>query len=298
MRWLKKQKIGDTVFDVFNHALMAILCMICLIPVIHVIASSLSDPKLLLMNNGLLVWPKGFTTVGYELVFRNNAILTGYVNTLIYVVAGTVLSTVLTIMGGFVLSRKDVYWSKFLMFLITFTMFFNGGLLPYYIVVTKLGLIDTRLSMILPTAINTFNLIIMRTAMKGIPEALEESARLDGAGPFTIMVRIIVPLSSATVAVVVLFYAVAIWNSWFSASIFLRSRTKYPLQLIMKEILVASDTSAVLNTSTDTTGKNMDIYKPLVKYCTISASTLPVLCFYPFVQKYFVKGMLIGSVKE
>lgn len=298
MRWLKKQKIGDTVFDAFNHALMAILCMICLIPVIHVIASSLSDPKLLLMNNGLLVWPKGFTTVGYELVFRNNAILTGYVNTLIYVVAGTVLSTVLTIMGGFVLSRKDVYWSKFLMFLITFTMFFNGGLLPYYIVVTKLGLIDTRMSMILPTAINTFNLIIMRTAMKGIPEALEESARLDGAGPFTIMVRIIVPLSSATVAVVVLFYAVAIWNSWFSASIFLRSRTKYPLQLIMKEILVASDTSAVLNTSTDTTGKNMDIYKPLVKYCTISASTLPVLCFYPFVQKYFVKGMLIGSVKE
>ena len=295
-----RQKIGaflSKVFDAVNYLLMAGLCAICLLPVLHVIASSLSDPRMLLNSNELLLLPKGFTTVGYSLIFSNSAIVTGYLNTVLYVVTGTLLSTVLTIMGGFALSRKNVRWSGAIMFLITFTMFFNGGLIPYYILVSKLGLINSRLSVILPTAVNTFNLIIMRTAMKEIPDALEESAVLDGAGPFTIMVRIVTPLSSATVAVIVLFYAVGIWNSWFSASMFLRDRKLYPLQLILKEILVSSDTSAVLNTSTDTTGKNMDIYKPLVKYCTIAAATLPVLCFYPFVQKYFVKGMLIGSVK-
>lgn len=295
-----KQKLGSLIskiFDGFNHLLMAVLCLLCLLPVIHVISASFSDPRQLLNSSEMLLRPRGFTTVGYSLIFSNSAIVTGYLNTLLYVVSGTLLSTVLTIMGGFALSRKNVYWSGVIMFLITFTMFFNGGLIPYYILVSKLGLINSRLSVILPTAINTFNLIIMRTAMREIPEALEESAVLDGAGPFTIMIRIVTPLSSATVAVVVLFYAVAIWNSWFNASMFLRDRKLYPLQLILKEILVSSDTSAVLNTSTDTTGKNMDIYKPLVKYCTIAAATLPVLCFYPFVQKYFVKGMLIGSVK-
>lgn len=288
----------SNMFDGFNCLLMAALCIVCLLPVFHVICASFSDPRMLLNSSELLLWPKGFTTVGYSLIFNNSAIVTGYLNTIFYVVTGTALSTVLTIMGGFALSRKNVYWSGAIMFLITFTMFFNGGLIPYYILVSKLGLINSRLSVILPTAINTFNLIIMRTSMKEIPEALEESAVLDGAGALTIMVRIVMPLSGATVAVIVLYYAVAIWNSWFSASMFLRDRKLYPLQLILKEILVSSDTSAVLNTSTDTTGKNMDIYKPLVKYCTITATTLPVLCFYPFVQKYFVKGIMIGSVKE
>ena len=183
------------------------------------------------------------------------------------------------------------------MFLITFTMFFNGGLIPYYLTVSRLGLIDSRWAMILPTAINTFNLIIMRTSMRQIPDELEESALLDGAGPFTVMVRIVLPLSSATVAVIVLFYAVSIWNSWFSASIFLRDRKLFPLQLVLKEILVSNDTTKVINTSTDTTGRTTDIYKPLVKYCTITAATLPVLFLYPFAQKYFIKGMLIGSIK-
>ncbi len=293
----QSQSIGSRVFDGFNVVLMALLCAACLVPIVHVISASFSDPRALLTNNQILLKPDGFTLVGYELIFSNKAIVTGYLNTIFYVLSGTALSTVLTIMGGFALSRKGLYWNKAIMFLITFTMFFNGGLIPFYIVVSKLGLINSRWSMLLPSAVNTFNLIIVRTSMKEIPESLEESAVLDGANPFTIMTRIIVPLSRATIAVIVLFYAVGIWNAWFNASIFLRERRLYPLQLVLKEILVASDTSAVLNTSTDTTGKNMDIYKPLVKYCTIVAATLPVLCFYPFVQKYFVTGIMIGSIK-
>lgn len=293
----EKRLSGGMLFDWFNVALMALLCFVCVVPVIHVICASLSDPRQLLVNNRLLLKPLGFTLVGYSLIFDNNAIVTGYLNTIFYVVAGTALSTVLTIMGGYALSRKNLYWGKFIMLMITFTMFFSGGLIPFYLLINSMGMLNTRLAVILPSAVNAFNLIIMRTSMSEVPDSLEESAVIDGAPPLVIMIRIIVPLCSATVAVIVLFYAVGIWNSWFNASIFLNDRKLYPLQLILKEILVASDTSAVLNTSTDTTGKNMDIYKPLVKYCTIVAATLPVLCFYPFVQKYFVTGMLIGSIK-
>ena len=294
----QKQRLsGGMLFDWFNVVLMAVLCFVCVVPVIHVICASFSDPRQLLSNTGLLLAPLGFTTVGSSLIFSNSAIVTGYFNTIFYVVAGTALSTVLTIMGGYALSRRNLYLSRFIMLMITFTMFFSGGLIPFYLLVNELGLLNTRLAVILPSAVNAFNLIIMRTSMSGVPESLEESAVIDGAPPVVIMVRIVVPLCSATVAVIVLFYAVGIWKSWFNASIFLNDRKLYPLQLILKEILVASDTSAVLNTSTDTTGKNMDIYKPLVKYCTIVAATLPVLCFYPFVQKYFVTGMLIGSIK-
>ena len=297
MKRRNKIRTGSLVFDTFNVLLMAVLCAVCVMPVIHVICCSFSDPRELLQNTDILVHPLGFTTLGYKLIFSNRAILTGYLNTLFYLVTGTLLSTVLTLMGAFVLSRKNLYWKRLIMFLITFTMFFSGGLIPFYLVVNKLGLLNSRLAVILPMAINTFNLIIMRTAMNEIPPGLEESAMIDGAGPFTIMTRITVPLCTSSVAVIVLFYAVGIWNSWFAASMFLRDRKLYPLQLVLKEILVSNDTSAVLNTSTDTTGKSMDIYKPLVKYCTIVAATVPVLCFYPFVQKYFVTGMMIGSLK-
>jgi putative aldouronate transport system permease protein len=288
---------GGALFDAINVLFMALLCLICVVPVFHIIFASFSDPRQLLANSGILLAPLGFTTEGYRLIFSNNVIVTGYLNTLYYVAIGTMISTGLTIMGGYALSRRNLYWGKLIMFLITFTMFFSGGLIPFFLVVDNLGMRNTRAALIIPSAVNAFNLIIMRTSMKGLPESMEESALIDGANAFTVMVRIVVPLSGATVAVVALFYAVGIWNSWFNASIFLNNRSLFPLQLVLKEILVSSDTSAVLNTSTDTTGKTMDIYKPLVKYCTIVAATLPVLCFYPFVQKYFVTGVMIGSIK-
>jgi putative aldouronate transport system permease protein len=276
---------------------MLFICFICLAPIVHVVFASVSEPGRLALHTGILLKPLGFTTVGYQLIFSNSVILVSYLNTLFYLAAGLFISMSLTLLGGYVLSRRNFLWRNAIMFFITFTMFFSGGLIPFYIVVTKLGLYNTRWAVILPSAVSVFNLIIMRTSMQEIPESLEESAFIEGAGHLTILTKIMIPLSRATIAVIALFYAVSIWNSWFNASIFLTDRNKYPLQLVLKEILVANDSSQVIVSSTDTTGISTDIYKPLVKYCTIVVSILPVLCFYPFTQKYFIKGVMIGSIK-
>jgi len=276
---------------------MLFIFFICLAPIVHVVFASVSEPGRLALHTGILLKPLGFTTVGYQLIFSNSVILVSYLNTLFYLAAGLFISMSLTLLGGYVLSRRNFLWRNAIMFFITFTMFFSGGLIPFYIVVTKLGLYNTRWAVILPLAVSVFNLIIMRTSMQEIPESLEESAFIEGAGHFTILIKIMAPLSKATIAVIALFYAVSIWNSWFNASIFLTDRNKYPLQLVLKEILVANDSSQVVVSSTDTTGINTDIYKPLIKYCTIVVSILPVLCFYPFTQKYFIKGVMIGSIK-
>lgn len=293
----QRKSVLSHIFDVFNIILMLCICFICLAPIIHVVFASVSEPGRLALHRGIILKPLGFTTVGYKLIFSNSVILISYLNTLFYLAAGLLISMALTLLGGYVLSRKNLLWQNTIMFFITFTMFFSGGLIPFYIVVTKLGLYNTRWAVILPSAVSVFNLIIMRTSMQEIPESLEESAFIEGAGHLTILIKIMIPLSKATIAVIALFYAVSIWNSWFNASIFLTDRNKYPLQLVLKEILVANDSSQVVVSSTDTTGINTDIYKPLVKYCTIVASVLPVLCFYPFTQKYFIKGVMIGSIK-
>ncbi|NLG88762.1 MAG: carbohydrate ABC transporter permease [Clostridiaceae bacterium] len=292
-----RKSVWSHIFDVFNIILMLFICFICLAPIVHVVFASVSEPGRLALHTGILLKPLGFTTVGYQLIFSNSVILVSYLNTLFYLAAGLFISMSLTLLGGYVLSRRNFLWRNAIMFFITFTMFFSGGLIPFYIVVTKLGLYNTRWAVILPSAVSVFNLIIMRTSMQEIPESLEESAFIEGAGHFTILIKIMAPLSKATIAVIALFYAVSIWNSWFNASIFLTDRNKYPLQLVLKEILVANDSSQVVVSSTDTTGINTDIYKPLVKYCTIVVSILPVLCFYPFTQKYFIKGVMIGSIK-
>jgi putative aldouronate transport system permease protein len=181
------------------------------------------------------------------------------------------------------------------MLIVSFTMMFNGGIVPTYLVVTKIGLFDSRWACILPTAVSVFNLILVRTAMSTVPVSLEESAKLDGAGPVTILFKIILPLIKATLATVILYYAVAHWNEWFNASIYLRTRSKYPLQLIMREILIANDTTNV-SSSGDLAGIEDD-YRQIIKYCSIIASSVPVLCFYPFVMKYFKSGVMIGSIK-
>ncbi|HAA26328.1 MAG TPA: sugar ABC transporter permease [Ruminiclostridium sp.] len=293
----QRKSVLSRIFDVFNIILMMLICFICLAPIVHVVFASVSEPGQLALHTGIILKPLGFTTVGYRLIFNNSVILVSYLNTLFYLAAGLCISMALTLLGGYVLSRKNLLWKNTIMFFITFTMFFSGGLIPFYIVVTKLGLYNTRWAVILPSAVSVFNLIIMRTSMQEIPESLEESAFIEGAGHLTILTKIMIPLSRATIAVIALFYAVSIWNSWFNASIFLTDRNKYPLQLVLKEILVANDSSQVIVSSTDTTGISTDIYKPLVKYCTIVVSILPVLCFYPFTQKYFIKGVMIGSIK-
>ena len=209
---------------------------------------------------------------------------------------GTLLNMVLTILGAYVLSRKKMLFKKPLTLLIVFTMYMDFGLIPAFLNIKALGLYDSRWAILLPVAINTYNLIVLRTAFASVPPALEESAMIDGANDFTILWRIVLPVSKATLAVVVLFYAVEHWNSWFSSSIYLRGREKYPLQLFLREILISSSASTAAGEASSVDG--VMYLEELIKYCTIIISTLPILCVYPFAQKYFVSGVMLGSVKE
>lgn len=289
------------IVDVFIYALMAALALCCLLPVIHVIMASFSEPLKLEAHIGLLLWPLGFTWKGYQLVFQIPSILTGYQNTLMIVAAGTVLSMLLSCLAAYVISRKNWWYARFLTVLVTITMFFSGGLIPTYLLVKDLGLLDNRLALILPNAINVWNLIVLRTGFMAVPDSLSESARLDGANDFTILFRIVIPLSKAVLAVILLYYAVGLWNAWFDAMIYLRTRGKYPLQLVLREVLIMESTSATSSGASNVlqsmNSNDLNIYKKLVRYTTIVIATLPVLCFYPFIQKYFAKGVMIGSLK-
>lgn len=258
--------------------------------------ASFSDPTSLIGYKGLVSLPMGFSLEGYKTVLQNKNILTGYMNTLFYLVVGTVINMLLTILGAYVLSRRRMMLKGPLTLLIVFTMYMDFGLIPAFLNVRDLGLYDSRWAILLPVAINTYNLIVMRTAFISVPVALEESAMIDGANDFTILFRIILPLSKAKLAVVVLFYVVEHWNSWFSASIYLRDREKFPLQLFLREILISSSASTAAGEASSVDG--VMYLEELIKYCSIVISTLPILCVYPFVQKYFISGVMLGSVKE
>ena len=294
---MKRRSTGERIFEIFDVCLMLLVIFLCVYPFVYVLFASFSDPKRLASHRGFLFFPLGFTLKGYKLVIENPSIWMGYANTLFYLVLGTALNLLMTSIGAYVLSRKHVKIRNPLMMMITFTMFFSGGLIPLYLLVQSLGMINTRWAIIVPGAINTMNLIIMRTSFQNIPDSLEESARIDGAKDMTILFRIIVPLSQAIMAVMALYYAVGHWNAWFNAMIFLRRRELYPLQLILREILIQNDTNAMSDMATGADVMDEDIYKELVQYRTIIVATLPILCVYPYLQKYFVKGVMIGSVK-
>ncbi|WP_391563883.1 carbohydrate ABC transporter permease [Paenibacillus cremeus] len=289
-----KQTIAEKVFGVFNIAFLLFLTLITLYPFLYVAMASLSNPSELASHSGILLWPMGFNMDGYVSVFKNPNIITGYTNTIIYVVVGTAINVIITALGAYVLSRKGVMLRDSIMMMIVFTMFFSGGLIPNYLLVKSLGMFDTMWALILPGAISTYNLIIMRTAFAAIPESLEESARIDGAGDLTILFKIVIPLSQAVIAVMILFYAVAHWNSWFSAMIYLRNRDAYPLQLFLREILINSSTDSMI---TGSSGSDKEAISEIIKYCTIIVATLPIIVVYPFLQKYFTKGVMIGAVK-
>jgi putative aldouronate transport system permease protein len=294
-----KRSNGEKAFDILNVIIMILLMIVCMYPLLYVLFASMSDPYKLMQHRGLLMKPLGFTLNGYLLVFKNPNITIGFLNTFFYVVIGTSINLFVTSMSAYVLSRKNLLFGKPLMLMVTVTMFFSGGLIPFYLQVQRLGLVDSRLAIILPSAISVWNLIVMRTAFQSIPESLIESSKIDGANDFTILFRIIIPVSKATLAVIALFCAVGQWNSWFNAMIFLRDRSKYPLQLILREILISNDTREMMNLPKGSAQFiKADAYKTLIKYSTIIVSTLPILCVYPFLQKYFVKGVMIGSIKE
>lgn len=291
-----KRSPSRIIFLVFLYLFLGLMALVFILPVWHVIMASFSEAKVFATHTGLVGVPLGEPTLGgYKIVLSSPNILTGYANTAFYVIVGTTISIVMTIIGAYCLSRKSFQYRNRFMLIISFTMLFNGGMVPTYMVVRNLGLYNSRWAVIIPSAISVFNLIIMRTGFMEVPASLEESAKLDGASEWTIMFRIIVPLSKATIAVILLYYAVGIWNSWFPAMIYLKDREKFPLQLILREILLLNDTS-VMTSSADAV-KNAQLERKLVKYCTIVVSTVPIMCFYPFIQKYFTKGVMIGAVK-
>jgi putative aldouronate transport system permease protein len=291
--------LGRKVFLAVNAVFLGLVAVLSVLPLLHVFFSSISDPTKLFVNRNVVLWPLGAPTLrGYELVLHNKKILTGYVNTIVYVTSATLLGVFLTTIAGYVLSRKNLLFRNALMFFVTFTMMFSGGLIPFYLVVKGLGWLDTRLAVIVPACLSVFNIIIMRTSMLSIPDSLEESAKLDGAGHFMIFARIILPLSKAAVAVMFLFYAVSQWNSWFGAAIFLQTKSLFPLQLILREILVQSNVSNIMQgTNLSSAQISQDLYKLLVQHCTTIVATVPILFVYPFVQRYFVTGVMIGSLK-
>ena len=285
-----------SVFPLFNGLLLALVGLLCLYPLLYIVFASLSEPDRIMKHTGLLLGPLGFTFEGYELAFRNPNILTGYMNTIFYVVVGTALSLIVTAAGAFVTSRKDALLARPIMLGVVFTMYFSGGLIPLFLLVNNLGLYNTRTAIILVGLVNTWNLIVMRTSFLGIPDSLEETAKIDGARPMTIFTRIYLPLSTPMLATMTLFYGVGNWNSWFNHMIYLQDRDKFPLQLIMREILIANDMSSMTNMSTVGTYTN-DMYQVLVKYAVVVIATLPILCIYPFLQRYFIKGVMVGAIK-
>lgn len=291
---LIKRSKGEKVFNVFNIIFMIVMMIVTVYPLLHVVFASVSDSNELLAHRGLLLKPIGFNFAAYKMVFKNPMIVRGYINTLIVVVFGVALNILMTSLAAYVLSRKDFLWKSTLMFFVVFTMFFSGGLIPFYFTVKSLHIDDSYLALILPVAINTFNLIIMRTSFEAIPDSLEESAKLDGANHFTILFKIILPLSLPIVAVMVLYYAVFHWNAWFNAMIFINDRSLYPLQLVLREILIQNDTSVM---AAGIGAGDQEAIGESIKYAVIVVATLPILCVYPFLQKYFVKGALVGAVK-
>ena len=285
---------GDRVYQGVVYAFLLLFILFVSYPLLYVISCSFSSPEAL-VEGRVFFLPVEPGLQGYKAVFQNSQVWSGYLNSIIYSVSGTLISTIVTIIGGYVLSRKEFKLRPLITAIFTFTMFFNGGLVPTYLTVKNLGLIDNRLALILPVAISTWNLIILRTSIEALPQSLIESARIDGANDVVILFRIVLPLVKATIAVLVLYYAVGHWNSWVNAMLYIKDRSKYPLQLILREILIENTSNA----ATQSVGNlsELDQYKQLVKYCTTMIATAPILFIYPFLQKYFVKGVMIGAVK-
>jgi putative aldouronate transport system permease protein len=291
---LHKKSVGDVVFDIFNTLLMLFLVFVTLYPMYYVVIASVSNSIALLANPGFLWYPRGFTLGAFKLAFTHPLIVSGYKNILIVITVSLFFNITLTLFAAFFLASRNVYFKKPVLFIILFTMFFSGGIIPSYLNVRSLGLYNSLWALILPGAISVYNTIICRTAVEAIPSSLSESAKIDGANDFTILFRIIFPLIKPTIVVLLLYYGIGHWNSWFPASIYLRDNYKLPIQNVLRAILIAN--SEILNSAV-TESDIVDNFAETIKYAAIVITTVPVLCIYPFLQRYFVKGVMIGAVK-
>lgn len=291
-----KESVQDRVTLIVIYILLSIILLLVLYPLIFVISASISDP-LTVSRGEMWLFPKDLTFIGYELVFANKEIWTGYANTLLYTFVGTAINLVMTIFAAYPLSRKDFAGRNVITAYIVFTMFFSGGLIPTYLLVKNLGMINTMWALIIPGAVSVWNIIIMRTFFQtSIPNEIQESASIDGCSNMQTLWRIVLPLSMPIIAVMILFYSVGHWNSYFNALIYLNDRDKYPLQLFLREILIKSQVDQMAG-SLDLSVQKHLMEAEAIKYAIVIVANLPVLLLYPFLQKYFVKGMMIGALK-
>lgn len=286
---------GDKMFGFINSLLLVMILLIVLYPLVFVLSASISNPAAV-SRGELWLFPKEITFVGYQKVFQNREILTGYGNTILYTVIGTSVNLLMTILAAFPLSRTNLPGRNIIMFALVFTMFFSGGLIPSYLVVKKLGLLNSMWALVLPGAVSVYNIIIMRTFFRtSVPYEVQEAAMIDGCTTLQILYRIMLPLSMPIIAVMVLFYSVDHWNSYFSALIYLTDRDKFPLQLILREILIQNQMDKMAGGASALSEQIM--YGQAIKYAVVIVANLPVFLLYPFLQRYFVKGMTIGAIK-
>ncbi|WP_339302458.1 carbohydrate ABC transporter permease [Paenibacillus sp. FSL R5-0519] len=289
-----RESWGDRVFITVVYFMLTVVLIAVLYPLIYIVSSSLSSPAAV-SSGKVWLWPIDLTFDGYKSVLRNDQVLTGYTNSLFYTACGTLISVALTIMIAYPLSKKTFVGRSSLMMFITFTMLFSGGLIPTYLVVKTMGLIDTRWALLIPNAIWVWQVIIARTFFQNsIPEELSEAADIDGCSDIRFIFSVILPLAKPIIAVLSLMYAVGQWNAYFDALIYLKSQSLYPLQLILRSILILNSSTGNMDASEMIKQQQM---AELMKYSLIVMASLPVLIIYPFVQRYFVQGMLIGSVK-
>ena len=292
----KQMSFSNRIFYMFNSIFWIVIMLIILYPLYLVCIASVSDPDAIV--RGQVIWhPVDFSLIGYQAVFKNRNILTGFANSFYYMIVGTLVNIVMTVMCAYPLSRKEFTARNKVAMIFVFTMYFSGGLIPTYMLVNSLGLVNTRWSMIIPSAMSTYNMIICRTYfVNSIPDELYEAGQLDGCTPFKYLLRVVVPLSKPILAVLVLYYGVTKWNSYFDAMIYLKSQTMVPLQIVLRDILILNQVDYTMISDASAIAAQRGL-TDLLKYSTIVVASLPVLCIYPFVQKYFVKGVMIGAVK-
>lgn len=291
---------GDRVFDVINIVIITLLTLLFLYPLVYVLSCSISDP-IVVAKGGVTLLPVNIEFTAYDKVFNDKGIMLGYWNTIKYTAVGIAVGVALTVMAAYPLSRKDLVGRQVFTFILTFTMFFSGGLIPFYMVCRTLKLINSFWAIILPSAVSMWNIFVMRTYFTtSIPEELIESAYIDGARNIRILLSIVLPLSGPIIAVMVLFYGVGYWNSYYSALIFLSDTKMYPLQLVLRDILVKNSINNMLLAQSGIINGMVDIankYVVTIRYACIVVASLPVIILYPFLQRYFVKGIMIGAIK-
>ncbi len=293
---LIKDSPSDKVFMGLTYAFLILILLLVLLPIVYVVSASFSSPGAVVRGD-VWLFPVEPTLKGYEAVFKNPKILTGFYNSFFYMVVGTIVNLVMTMLCAYPLSRKEFTGGNVVSALLVFTMYFSGGMIPTYMVVQKLGLINTRYAMIFPVALSVWNVILCRTFIVGnIPDALFEAASLDGCTPFQFMLRIVVPLSAPILAVLALYYGIGHWNTYFNAMIYLNSTKLQPLQIVLREVLIQNKIDPTMIADVRELSEKQGL-TDLLKYSVIVVASVPVMCIYPFVQKYFVKGVMIGAVK-